>query len=522
MMSGKFQPLEIPPGVTIMPTTRMRSSNWSAVNAVRWREGQLWPIGGQEKIVYSDASGVPIAVPFASRIRAIHSWYDLQGQIYTCYVSETNVYVDKQGVLIEITPTGGIQPPPVPTGGYSMGLYGKGLYGVHPRPGASSQAALWVLPPVYSVDNFGALLLVMASSDGRLLWWDPAAAAGTLLTQVTNAPPARCFVVTPARFVMLFGALTADGYGSARRFCWSDQGDPTNWNFASVVSQAGFLDVEPASPIVTAHAGRSGWVIFFTAKKAYRAQYLGLPYVYDYEPLADDCCPRSPQSIATTSSSIMWQSEQGSWTFDGTSINPVPCPIRSWILDDIDDMQSRFQAAAAHLGAFNEFWWFFPQNGQTYNTRAAIYNYREGWWSQCQMPRSAGATSSYTSSAIFADGQQAYRHESGQYFVDCDLPWADTFSLNLQSGGRLTTVKQMIVDLDGDPTNLRYQLYYRADRLGNSPEMITPPQRIRGDGYVDFRTTGRDVRMRCSVVGPQVPRFTLGQHLIDLAQRGDR
>jgi hypothetical protein len=264
-------------------------------------------------------------------------------------------------------------------------------------------------------------------------------------------------------------------------------------------------------------------VLFFTAKKSYVVRFLGLPFVYDYEELNDDCTPRSPQSITTTSSTIVWFSEQGTWTFDGTSISPIPNPIRAWVLDDIDPLASRFQAACAHLGAFNEVWWFFPQLGQPYNTRAVIYNYREGWWSQCSnMPRSAGITSSYTSSAIFADGQQAYRHESGAYFADCDLPWADTFSLNLASGGRLTTVKQLIVDLDGDPANLQFQLYYRKSRLGSAVEQITPPQRIRSDGYVDFRTTGRDIRMRCSVIGPTAPRFTLGQMLIDIAPRGDR
>jgi hypothetical protein len=217
----------------------------------------------------------------------------------------------------------------------------------------------------------------------------------------------------------------------------------------------------------------------------------------------------------------MWMSPQGSWLFDGTSINPIPCPIRAYIIDDIDEIQARFQACAVHLGLFNEFWWFYPQNGQTYNTRAVFFNYREGWWSQCQMPRSAGITSSYTTAPIFADGQQAFRHESGTYYNDCPLPWADTFSLNLASGGRLTTAKQMIVDLDGDPANLRYQLYYRMSRLGKEAEKVTPPIVIRPDGYLDLRTTGRDIRMRCSVVGPEVTRFTLGQHLIDVAQRGD-
>jgi hypothetical protein len=527
-MSGKFQPLEIPPGVVAMPTDRMRSTNWAKVNCMRWIEGQMQPFGGQEKVVYKyDVGGNPVP-SFASRCRAIHSWYDLSGQIHTGYLCETNVYVETNGALIEITPAGGMQPPPTPVGGYGMGWSGKGLWGKSPRPGQSGESTLWILPPVYSIDNFGALLMVMASSDGRLLQWDPAAAAGTLLTQTPNSPPGRCFVITPSRFVMIFGALTADNQGSLRRFCWCDQGDPTNWTFTSVTNQAGFLDVEPASPIITAHAGRSGWIVFFSAKKAYVVRFLGLPFVFDYEEICDDVTPWSPQSITTTSQSIMWMSQQGTWVFDGTTINPVPCAIRTWITDDVDPLIVRFQAACAHLGAFNEFWWMYPQAGQPYNTRVAIYNYREGWWTEAQMPRSAGVTSSYTGSAIFADGLDAYRHESGVYYTDAGLPWAETYSLNLSSGGKLTTLKQMLIDLDGDPSNLSYQIYYRMNRLGNlpggaaAPPTITPPANVRTDGYIDFRTTARDMRLRCSVKGPQVTPFTLGAHLVDVAQRGDR
>jgi hypothetical protein len=526
-MAGQLQPLELPPGVVAMPTKRMRSSNWSAVNAVRWIEGQMQPLGGQELITYD--------TPFASRVRRIHTWYDLNGQVYVAYLCETNVYVDKEGTLTDITPTGGMAPPPTPTDGYSVGDYSDGLYGTPPRPGAGSEISLTVLPPAYSIDNMGSILMVMASSDGRLLWWDPTAPAGTLLTQVPAtdgggdtgmSPLGRLFVITPDRFCMIFGmyndGTTGGPTAPGRRYGWSDQEDPTDWNFSSVTNQAGYLDIEPASPIIAAHAGRSGFVLFFTGKRAYVTRYLGLPYVYDDEVLADDVTPWSPQSIASTSQQIMWMSQQGMWSFDGTSITAVPCQIRTWITDDIDTMQSRFQACAGHLGAFNEFWWFYPQNGLTTNTRAAIYNYREGWWSQCQMSRSAVITSSYTMSSIFADGLQAYRHESGIYYNDCDLPWADTFSLNLSSGGNLTTLKQMLIDLDGDPTNLQYQLYTRMTRLGKEVEGITPPVLIRPDGFLDFRTTARDMRLRCSVKANPVTPFTIGQSLIDVAQRGQR
>lgn len=516
---GELQPLELPAGVVAMPTKRMRSSNWSEVNAVRWTEGQMMPIGGQEKIIFYASAGNPIATPFASRIRKIHPWSDLQGRQCIAYLCETNVYVDLQGTLIEITPTGGMPPPPAPVGGYSMGLDGMGLYGTPPRPGTGSQAMLSVMPPAYSLANYGALLMVMSSSDGRLLWWDPTAAAGTLLTAVPNAPPGRCFVVTPDRFVMIFGMLGTGG--SSRRFGWCDQENPTNWDFASQTTKAGYYDVEPSAAIVTAQAGRSGWVLFFTTKKAYVIRFLGLPFVYSYDELADGLTPYSPQSITSTSQMMMWMSQQGVLAFDGTSVNPIPCPIRTWITNDIDNMQARFQACAAHLGGWNEFWWFFPQFGQPYNTRAAVFNYRDGWWAQARMPRSAGITSSYTMPSIFADGQQAYMHESGEYYNGCDLPWADTFSLNLSSGGRLTTLKQMLIDLDGDETNIQCQLFTRMSRLKKEPEKVTPPIVIRPDGFVDFRTTARDIRLRWAVRGPSVPPFTLGQHLIDIAQRGD-
>jgi hypothetical protein len=512
-MSTPFKPIEIPPGVVALATKNQRSSNWAEVNAVRWIEGKLQPIGGQELIAYDTA--------FASRCRAIHSWYDLAGNNYTAYVCETNVYVEAAGTLIEITPTDGLEPPANPSGGYGMGYFGMGPYGVPPRPGETVAADYAVLPDVWSVDNFGALLLVMTSPDGRLLWWDPAT-VGEVLTTVPNSPKGRCFVVTSDRFVMIFGMLTSDGTGSARRFGWCDQEDPTDWSFADVESEAGFYDIEPASPIVTAHSGRSGWVVFFTAKKAYVSRYLGLPFVYDYEELGDDCTPWSPASISSTSALIIWMGEQGAFSFDGTSIAPIECPVRAWIIDDIDPVNVRWQSAAAHIGQFSEFWWFFPQAGQQFNTRAAFYNYKEGWWSQAQMPRSAGITSSYTTHPIFADGLTPYRHESGVYFNDCALPYAETFDLNVASGGRLSTVKQMLVDIEGDETNITYALYYKNSRLSSAPESVTPQIAVRSDGYVDFRTTGRDIRLRFNVVGPAVTPFTLGQHLIDSVPRGDR
>ena len=387
--------------------------------------------------------------------------------------------------------------------------------------------------------------MAMTSGDGRLLHWDPASAPGTLATVVppkdgnSVVPHGRCFVVTPERFIQVFGSYldgTAGDGGSFRRFAWCEQEDYTNWNYSDVTTQAGFIDIEPASPIICAIATRTG-TLFFTSQKAYRSRYLGTPYVYSNDELGDNCTPWSPQSMVTTSSMVLWFSQQGPYSYDGTSILPVQCMVRAWIDDDIDILNVREQACAIHVANFNEFWWCFPQGPTTnvsgFNTRAVIYNYKEGWWSQARCARSAGVTASYTSHTIMANGLVSYEHESGNVYWDCNLPWIETFDLNID-GGKLVTVKQMLPDIEGAITNALYSLFYRNSRTIGLPELQTKPRSVRDDGYVDFRTTGRDIRLRIDLAVPAgqiidgvasdgtVLPLTVGQHLIDAVPRGDR
>ena len=293
--------------------------------------------------------------------------------------------------------------------------------------------------------------------------------------------------------------------------------------------QAGFLDIEPASPIICAHATRNG-IIIFTAKKAYNSTYQGMPYIYNYVEIGTNCTPWSPQSISSTSSMTVWMSKQGMFSFDGTSILPMNCLVRPWVDGDIDLLQVREQACMVHVGDFNEVWWFFPQDGQTKNSRCIYYSYKEGWWGMGRMGRTAGITSSYTAHTIMADDLVAYQHEVPYaYPANVDLPWAETFDLNLNPG-LLTTVKQLIPDISGAVANVLYSLFYRTSRSlsvdynGNvipALEAQTSPKQVRNNGYVDFRTTGRDIRLKIEVGAPpgqprpDVRPVTVGQHLID-------
>ena len=411
----------------------------------------------------------------------------------------------------------------------------------------------WVHPgmTVYDTTNSQTIGVVQTYTGTALVLRANALAASSgaadvlsfanLAIQQIGAPLGRCFVVTPERFLQIFGQFSDGtvGGGSSRRFGWCNQEDPSDWDFANVTDQAGYLDVEPASPIVAAMSTRHG-TIFWTATTAFLSQFVGLPYVYNYVWLADSCTPWSPQSMTTTSVTAFWMSQQGMFTFDGTNIYPVPCMVRTWIDEDIDLVSVRNAACAVHVANFNEFWWFYPQNGQQYNSRVVIYNYKEQWWSQATMGRSAGVTASYTTSTVMTDGIIPYHHEEiapGQqiltYSAGVPLPWAESFDLNITPNGNLITIKQMIPDISAQETNdpneiyaaianLRYSLFYRNSRSLGAAEQQTIPRLVRTDGYVDFRTTGRDIRLKIELAGPSVLPFTIGQHLVDAVQRSDR
>lgn len=501
-------PFELPVGVRYAPTKASRSANWRETNLMRWVGGAITPIGGWEKISYN--------IPFASRIREIHSWLGNDGTKYTAYLCEQHCYVEVGDTLLDISPTVPIVPPydgSVLDGGYGEDLYNYDEYGT-PRP---EQPRSKSITPSYTLDNWGDQLLAMTSADGRLMFWDPATPS-TPLTAVTGAPTAnRTFIVTPERHVMLFGYG-----GDSRSFCWSDQEDYNNWNFADVTSKAGFFGVEPASPIIAVcKSGTS--TVFFTSVKAYVIRFVGLPYVYAYEEIADNLTPISPHSVSPVSGGCIWTTGVGGfWMYNGSSVTPIECPVLKWATDNMDSTYSRYEGVCVNVATFSEMWWFFPSQGSRFNDRYIMYHYGAGWWAMGQIGRSAGFSASYNSFNIMADGVNAYKHESSNLYDGApELPWAETFSFQQRDGAIMGTVSQMIPDIDQDASNIKFNFKYRDNRSRNA-EITTPDLSIRANGYVDVRATGRDFRMRVGVKAQPVLPFTLGNTLLDIKKRGSR
>ena len=154
-----------------------------------------------------------------------------------------------------------------------MGGYGDGFYSppvpatsVYGRPPPIiTSVAVTKVPDAYTLDNFGGILYAMTSADGRLLMWDPErrrTKAGCSRSMLGRGPVpnGRCFVVTPERFIMIFGSYndgTVDGRRQRAPLRLVRSGEPRRLGLYQCLSQAGFLDIEPASPIVVADSTRS-------------------------------------------------------------------------------------------------------------------------------------------------------------------------------------------------------------------------------------------------------------------------
>jgi hypothetical protein len=498
--------IEIPAGVVATPTKRSRSANWAETNLVRWIDGKLAPIGGWSKVNYP---------AFASKIRAIHRWTTNNGTKLIGYLCEGHVYVDAGGTIYDVSPVDPLVAPDASftAGGYGDSPFGFGSYGT-PRPDKPSR---FVVPDVFTIDNWGQNLLVMSSVDGRLLQWDP-----TSLTNkcevVENAPLAnRTFVVSPYRHVILFGMG-----GNPSDWGWCDEENIENWDFASLTSKAGKNNIQPASSVICAARSGSDVVLFTEDNVGHIVNYIGLPFIFSMDVLGAEGAPIASDALSDTPDGCIWASRDGFWRHSSGSVAPIVCPVWSWVNTLIDEDNARFTAAFAVMPEYSEVYFFFPQKGSATNTHYVVYNFKEGWWGTGKMRRSCGAKSTFTGYPILSDGVNVYRHEFGNAYalqIGEELPWAKTHNMNLLNGGMMMTVGRVLPDYDGDVSDVRFKLDYAVFRAGSTIPMNSGDKPVT-EGIVGFMDTGRDFQMTVKQVANRVAAWTVGNNIVEVVRRG--
>jgi len=280
--------------------------------------------------------------------------------------------------------------------------------------GIGTQLRLW------SQSNYGQDL-IFNPRGGALYYWEVDAnpnifSRGTLLTGGDTPTICNHVMVSDAsRFVLAFGVndyvgTPGETIQNPLLIRWSDQEDYTTWTPA-VTNQAGSYTLSRGSEIITAAQTRQE-VLVWTDAAIYSMQYLGPPFVWGFQILADNISIAGPNATATANNVTYWMGTDKFYMYSGR-VETLPCTLRSYVYNDINMSQS-FQFFASTNEGFNEVWWFYCSANSTVLDKYVIYNHLERVWYYGALGRTAWLDSALRTQPMATTyGNQLVYHEIG-------------------------------------------------------------------------------------------------------------
>jgi hypothetical protein len=214
-----------------------------------------------------------------------------------------------------------------------------------------------------------------------------------------------------SRFVLVFGT---NDYGQSflnpMLIRWSDQEDPFTWA-PQATNQAGSLQLSHGSSIITAVQSRQE-IVVFTDSSLYSLQYVGPPFVWTAQLIADNVSIVGPNAAVIASGAVYWMGIDKFYKYDGR-VQTLNCDLRRYIFSDFNVLQTQQVYAGTNEG-FNEIWWFYCSADATASDRYVIYNYVENVWSYGELGRSAWLDSGLLPRPVAATyDSELVQHEDG-------------------------------------------------------------------------------------------------------------
>lgn len=465
-------PIAIPPGLRRDGTEGQSRGRWLYGSLVRGYGSDVGPVGGWRSRSDSAVTG---------KARAIYAWLSGPGDRRIAIGTEQGLFVQNaSGVVFDVTPSGftaGQADASVNTG-FGGGFFGGGTFGT-PRSdtGSPLPASVWML------DNWGRYLVACIQCDGRLVEWQ--LDTGTDAAVISNAPTACAgLITTQDRFLIALGAS-----GNARLLAWCDQEDNTVWT-PSATNQAGDQELDTEGGVVTAVELR-GQTLILTDLDAHAMQYIGPPFIFALQKVADGCGAISVRCAVAVSETAYWWSRSGFWRYDG-AVTPLDCPLKD-LFEDLNQTQ-RSKITGWHNSQQQEVWWHYPSAASTENDRYVSLNYRTGeWWEGAagDVARLAGVgTGLYSFPLLTGDNGLVYEHEVAGLTWDGATPFALSGPQLLGDGSVVMRVTGIVPDVIGSPT-----IGFATRDYPTSPA-VTVAQATLATGRTDLRFTARQVETR--------------------------
>jgi hypothetical protein len=397
--------------------------------------------------------------------------------------------------------------------------------------------------------NFGENL-VFGPRYGGIYYWQASLGVNTRGVNISSLPGASnvptvqqvIMISDASRFVMAFGT---NPIGSSlidpMLIRWSDQESVTEWTPA-ITNQAGDLRLSHGSEISSVLQVRQE-ILVWTDQALYSMQYLGAPFVWSSQLMADNISIIGPNAVVVASGISYWMGVDKFYKYDG-SAQTLRCDLRQYIFSDFNYGQ-RYQVIAGTNEGFNEVWWFYCSSTSTANDRYVIYNYLDDIWYYGNMGRTAWLDSGlnqYPIAATYANNLVYHENgvDDGTYGVNALLPIEATITsseFDIGDGHNFAFVNRILPDVTfrgSAATNpaLTMELlpltnsgsgYNSPVSVGVNPSAgvvrsaIVPVEKFTGQVYIRIRGRQMAMRITSSALGVQ---WQLGSPRIDIRQDG--
>ena len=403
---------------------------------------------------------------------------------------------------------------PVPAGtGYGIGGYGRGGYGtgsVVVQNGSPITAIDWTL------DNWGEIL-ISCPLNGPVYEWSPSAgySASSL---IPNAPIVNSGVVVamPQRQLIAWGS-TSTGIQDPLLIRWCDVNDFTSW-IATTTNQAGSYRIPKGSKIVQGIQAAQQTLIW-TDLGLWSMQYVGLPYVYQFNEIGTGCGLIGRKAAASMSGKVYWMGQSQFYELAGGGPQSIPCPVWDVIFQDLDTANLDKIRIAVN-SRFAEVAWYYPTKGNGGEINAYVkYNTVLQQWDYGSLARTAWINESVLGPPIGAGTDKyIYQHETSTNAAingNDDVPMLSNFQtgyFEIAEADLKMFVDQVWPDMKwgyyGGTANgtTVYQTpkaqiqmtFYVTDYPGDAPKVYGPYNLTQNTEFVSPRFRGRLVSIEIS------------------------
>lgn len=383
--------------------------------------------------------------------------------------------------------------------GYGVGGYGTGGYGSGVPPIAGGGTAITNTMD-WSLDNWGETLIA-SPLDGPIYEWSPSANNPTA-TIIPEAPQINegVFVAMPQQQIIAYGS-TFNGVKDALLIRWCDVANYNSW-IGLVTNQAGSYRIPKGSRIIQGIQGPQQGLIW-TDLAIWAMQYVGPPYVYQFNELGTGCGLIGRKAAASVNGVVYWMGQSQFFRLAGGGVEPIRCPVWDVIFQDLDT-NNLDKIRVAPNSRFGEISWFYPtQSNGGEVSHYVKYNFLLDQWDFGTLARTAWINESVLGPPIgAAPDQYIYQHETS---TDAD---GQAINASFQTGYFVLTeanVKMFIDQIWPDmkwgyydgTQNAQVQLtFFVADYAGQTPLQYGPFLMTQATTFLTPRFRGRLVSIK--------------------------